>query len=100
VRRTAAAVLLCSLIPLLPVSLRAQEAPLPEDVKVIDADGLKAMLGGGGKVLLVNTLSPLEFTQSKIVGSVNLSYEHLRDGEDTLPADKGTALVFYCLGPK
>lgn len=92
--------LLIALLPLAPATLQAQDAPLPDGVKVVDADGVRALLGGGGEVLLVNTLSPLEFTQSKIAGSVNLSYEHLRDGEDKLPADKGTALVFYCLGPK
>jgi len=95
-RRLLAALLLV----LAPAALQAQDAAIPEGVKVVAADGVKAMLAGGGRVLLVNTLSPLEFTQSKIAGSVNLSYEHLRDGEDKLPADKTTALVFYCLGPK
>jgi rhodanese-related sulfurtransferase len=85
---------------LAPVLAHAQGAPLPEGVKAVDADGLQAMLDGGSEVLVVNTLSPLEFTQTKIAGSVNLSYGHLRDGQDKLPADKGTTLVFYCLGPK
>lgn len=97
--RTILAALVPTLLALVPVSVPAQDAPLPEGVKVVDADGVKALLAGG-KALLVNTLSPLEFTQTKIAGSVNLSYEHLRDGEDAFPADKETALVFYCLGPK
>jgi len=92
--------LLALVLLLAPSPALAQEAPVPEGVKTIDADGLKALLAGGGKVLLANTLSPLEFTQTKIAGSVSIPYGHLRDGKRALPDDKDTTLVFYCLGPK
>lgn len=85
---------------LAPVLANGQDAPIPPGVKIVEADALKAMLDGKGAMVLVNSLSPLEFTQTKISGSVNLPYGQLRDGKVKLPADRGTPLVFYCLGPK
>lgn len=87
-------------ILLVPGVLQAQEVKLPDGVQEIKTDELKAKMDAGGKLVVINSLSPLEFTQTKIKGAVNLPYGHLRDGEVKLPADKETALVFYCLGPK
>ena len=85
---------------LLPSLLAAEEIKLPDGVKAISTEELKAMLDRGEKVAVINSLSALEFTQTKIKGSINIPYGKLRDGEAKLPADKDTALVFYCLGPK
>ena len=85
---------------LIPVLLRAEEAKVPEGAKAITTEELKGMVDRGTKLVLVNSLSALEFTQTKIKGSVNIPYGQLRDGEEKLPADKETPLVFYCLGPK
>jgi len=85
---------------LLPGLLHAQEVKLPEGVKEITTDELKGRMDRGENLVLINSLSPLEFTQTKIKGSVNIPYGHLRDGEDKLPPDKEATLVFYCLGPK
>lgn len=85
---------------LLPSLVAAQDTKLPEGVKAISTEELKAMVDRGDKVAVINSLSALEFTQTKIKGSVNIPYGKLRDGEASLPADKDTTLVFYCLGPK
>ena len=85
---------------LVPAVLPAQEVKLPDGVQEIKTAELKAKMDAGGKLAVINSLSPLEFTQTKIKGAVNLPYGHLRDGEVKLPADKEMALVFYCLGPK
>jgi len=85
---------------LLPSLLAAEEIKLPDGVKAISTEELKAMLDRGEKVAVINSLSALEFTQTKIKGSINVPYGKLRDGEASLPADRETALVFYCLGPK
>lgn len=85
---------------LLPSVLAAEELKLPDGAKAISTEELKGMLDRGEKVAVINSLSALEFTQTKIKGSINIPYGKLRDGEASLPADKETALVFYCLGPK
>jgi len=85
---------------LLPGMLWAQAPVLPEGVREIGTEELKQKIDAGEKLVLINSLSALEFTQSKIKGSVNIPYGHLRDGEDKLPPDQGATLVFYCLGPK
>ena len=51
-------------------------------------------------VLLINALSPIEFAEQRIPGSVNVPFSHLVDGTASLPEDKGAKLVFYCKGPK
>ena len=85
---------------LMPTLLFAEDVKMPDGAKAIATEELKAMLDGGQKVVVINSLSALEFTQTKIKGSVNIPYGHLRDGEDKLPTDKEATLVFYCLGPK
>lgn len=88
-----AALLICS------TSAGAANAPLPSGVKEITTPELKALFDRKEKFVLVNSLSALEFTQSKIPGSINLPYGHLRDGSASFPANKKEKLIFYCLGP-
>ena len=71
-----------------------------EGYKIVTTDELKAMTDRGEDFLLINALSPLEFTQTKIEGSVNIPYGKLLAGEASLPESKEKTLVFYCLGPK
>lgn len=77
----------------------AADSALPTGVKEITTPELKALFDSKENFVLINPLSALEFTQSKIPGAVNLPYGHIRDGSIQLPADKGAKLIFYCLGP-
>lgn len=81
------------------LSALAAESSLPAGVREITTSELKAMFDRKEQFVLVNSLSALEYTQSKIPGAINLPYGHLRDGSAKFPADKNAKLVFYCLGP-
>jgi len=50
--------------------------------------------------VLADALSPIEFAEDRIAGSVNLPYTAIKTGKAKLPADKAKKLVFYCKGPK
>ena len=69
-------------------------------VKLVSTDELKAMIDRNADMTLIHTLSPLEFNDRAIPGSVNIPYEYLKEGRISLPEDKETTLVFYCLGFK
>lgn len=81
------------------LSAGAAESPLPPGVREITTAELKVLFDRKEKYVLINPLSALEFTQSKIPGAVNLPYGHLRDGSARFPPDKNQMLIFYCLGP-
>lgn len=81
------------------LSALAAESSLPAGVKEITTPELKGLFDRKEEFVLINSLSALEFTQTKIPGSVNMPYGHLRDGSAKLPADKNAKLIFYCLGP-
>lgn len=83
-----------------PAFAASVEVVLPEGVKEVTTAELKGWFDQKKRFTLVNSLSPLEFTQTKISGSINLPYDHLLSGESTLPPDKGATLVFYCQGPR
>ncbi len=69
-------------------------------IPFVTTDELKKMLDAKQEVFLANALSPIEFAEESIVGSVNVPYELLREGKVKLPADRKRLLVFYCKGPK
>jgi rhodanese-related sulfurtransferase len=71
-----------------------------EELQFVTTDELKVMMDQGEDFLLINALSPLEFTQTKIKGSVNIPYGKLKQGKAELPAVKTKKLIFYCMGPK
>ena len=71
-----------------------------EELKFVTTDELKAMMDQGADFLLINALSPIEFTQTKIKGSVNIPYGKLKQGKAKLPGSKTKKLIFYCMGPK
>jgi rhodanese-related sulfurtransferase len=62
----------------------------------IDAAGTKALMENAD-ALVVFPLSPIEFDNRHIEGSVNIVMDML---QYDLPEDKERALVFYCLGIK
>jgi rhodanese-related sulfurtransferase len=62
----------------------------------IDAAGMKALMENAD-ALVVFPLSPIEFDNRHIEGSVNIVMDML---QYDLPEDKERALVFYCLGIK
>ncbi len=47
-------------------------------------------------VLIINTLSKLEFEMQHIPGSINIPINTLQT-PDILPEDKSTPLIFYCM---
>ena len=53
-----------------------------------------------GDFLLINALSPIEFKEQRIAGSVNVPLSHYASGKASLPEDRESRLVFYCLGRK
>ncbi len=62
----------------------------------ISTADLKAKMDGGN-IIVINPLSPIEFNNLHIKGSVNISSPEF---ETKLPADKSAPLAFYCLGRK
>ena len=64
--------------------------------KDIDAAGTKSLMENA-EALVVFPLSPIEFDNQHIQGSVNIVMDML---EYELPEDKERVIVFYCLGIK
>jgi rhodanese-related sulfurtransferase len=91
------AVLMILFVAAVPYGFAAAEG---EELKFVTTEELKAMMDQGEDFLLINALSPLEFTQTKIKGSVNIPYGKMKQGKAELPSDKEKKLVFYCQGPK
>jgi rhodanese-related sulfurtransferase len=81
-----------------PLCAHAQTAQQGE--KIITTDELKKIYDAKDGFLLINALSPIEFAEERITGSVNIPYSRLKNGMAKLPANKNRLLVFYCKGPK
>ncbi len=62
----------------------------------VDAQAVKEMMVTDD-VLVIFPLSPIEFDNLSIKGSVNVPMDQLETG---LPKDKSQKLIFYCLGTK
>jgi rhodanese-related sulfurtransferase len=75
-------------------------ASADETIPFITTDELKKAFDAKEDLFLADALSPIEFAEERIVGSVNVPYEALHAGKAKLPADKGRKIVFYCKGPK
>lgn len=71
-----------------------------DDFKFISTDELKQKMDAGESYHLINALSPIEFNEMAIKGSVNIPSSKVKAGHPLLPADKGSLLIFYCKGPK
>jgi rhodanese-related sulfurtransferase len=79
----------------IPTALRAES-----NIPFITTDELKTIYDAKADFLLINALSPIEFAEESISGSVNIPYNGLKSGKVKLPQNKGKKLVFYCKGPK
>jgi rhodanese-related sulfurtransferase len=79
---------------LAPLAVHAKPIPF------VTTDELKRMVDAKQDFVLADALSPIEFAEERIAGSVNLPSSAIRSGAAKLPADKGKKLVFYCKGPK
>lgn len=79
---------------LAPLAVHAQPVPF------VTTDEVKRMMDAKEDFVLADALSPIEFAEERIAGSVNLPYSGIRSGTAKLPADKAKRLVFYCKGPK
>jgi len=71
-----------------------------KEVKTISTDDLKKLYDAKSDFLLINTLSPIEYAEEHIAGSVNIPFMYLKSGKIKLPDDKNKMLVFYCRGVK
>jgi rhodanese-related sulfurtransferase len=77
----------------------AAQHVVEEGITFLDTQDLHRIYGKGD-FLLVNTLSPIEFQEKRIAGSINIPLSHYADGRVSLLEDKQTRLVFYCMGEK
>jgi len=91
-KRTQLVVSVMLLILLVSISSYAEA----KKYKEVDAQTVKKMMDSED-VLVVFPLSPLEFNDLHIKGSVNIPMDQL---EVELPEDKSRKIVFYCLGVK
>jgi len=78
----------------------AVDVEIMKRIKIINTDELKKLYDAKADMLLINTLSPIEFAEEHIKDSVNIPYMFLHTGKEKLPPDKGKMLVFYCKGPR
>lgn len=69
-----------------------------EDIQIITTPELKTWLDADQKPFLVYSLSPVEFYEERIPGSVCIPTEQMKSSRE-LPQNTDAPLVFYCLGP-
>lgn len=89
-----------SRVVLVAAALLGPAVALAQQVPFVTTDELKRMVDAKEDFLLADTLSPIEFAEERIAGSVNVPFGALKDGDVKLPPDKTKKLVFYCKGPK
>lgn len=69
---------------------------VPEGIEVLDWAGTEAAMSAGA--MLVDSRGPKSFAKGHIAGAVNVPYKD-EAAHSALPADKATAVIFYCSGP-
>ena len=77
----------------------AAQHTIEKGITFLDTGELKRIYGKGAFVL-VNTLSPVEFDERRIAGSINIPLIHYAQGRASLPGDVDDRFVFYCMGAK
>jgi len=95
-----------SLISILSVFLFGGMSCLPANplsaavlgIPTIDAEALHHELYHGAPMVLANALSPIEFKDLTIRGSVNIPASRVANSPD-LPGNMNTLLVFFCKSP-
>lgn len=70
------------------------------EFRFITTQELKVKMDAGEQFLLINALSPIEFNEMAIKGSINIPSSKVKTGHPLLPANKASLLIFYCKGPK
>lgn len=70
-----------------------------EKIDCLDTTQLKLLFDKNTDFVLINTLSPVEFAEERIKGSINVPYTFLKKGITKLPEDTSKRLIFYCKGP-
>jgi rhodanese-related sulfurtransferase len=71
---------------------------LAADIQIITTPELKKWLDADQKPFLVYTLSPVEFYEERIPGSVCIPTEQMKTSR-ALPPEMDAPIVFYCQGP-
>jgi len=71
-----------------------------DEFRFITTQELKKKVDAKESFLLVDTLSPIEFKEMAIKGSVNIPSSRVKAGNPLLPANKSGLIIFYCKGPK
>lgn len=74
-------------------NVRAMEFP------EIKANQLKSKMEAGEKLMLVNSLSDIEFNAEHIPDSINIPLIHIMR-TTKLPKEQDHLIVTYCLGPE
>jgi rhodanese-related sulfurtransferase len=85
---------------LLAFALLAPLAGSAQEIPFVTTDELKKMIDAKQDFVLADALSPIEFAEERIAGSVNMPFTALKSGKAKLPADHKKKIVFYCKGPK
>ncbi len=71
-----------------------------DNLTVITTKELKRLISKKvSPFLLINSLSPIEFSNERIPGSICIPYEIMRKSKK-LPKAKNILLIFYCKGPR
>ena len=74
----------------------ANSLQIPEGVKVLSAPEVRKMVGNN-EVLLVHTLSRIEYQVQHIPGSINIPVDEIASSPK-MPANKDTGIIFFCNG--
>lgn len=82
------------LVPVLLVLLFCSPPAFSAEPVEIGAEQVREMMDSG-QATVIFPLSPIEFNNLHIEGSVNIPIDQI---PASLPADKTQTLIFYCLG--
>ena len=91
---------LAALAAVIAAAVLAPSALAQPSIPIVGTDEVKRLVDAKADFVLADALSPIEFAEESIAGSVNVPYEALKAGKVKLPADKAKRVVFYCKGPK
>ena len=94
--------LLLLTILLIPVPLRAGEAPPPSTTSYtpINTEELAKMLNDGTPMTLVDARNPEEYQEVHIKGAISIPEKQFSEHLAQLPQEKSAKIVFYCNGVK
>lgn len=68
-----------------------------QGVQFITAPEVKNLMENDPRVVVINTLSKIEYNGLHITGSINIPVINFRNSS-LLPADRTTPLILYCMG--